>query len=96
MTNNKFSKFGINYLSERKDIVYSYTALDEEKDCVLMIRPRGEFELNIPATISATCGKNFSLSVHEEITAEQFWRIFKTNTLELYRYYQEQVQEAVV
>jgi hypothetical protein len=93
MTENKFSKFAVNYLSSKKDKVYSYTALDEEKKCVLMIRPRGGFDLSIPASIEATCDTNFILPDYEEITAEQFWRIFKIHTIQLYQYYQNQVEQ---
>lgn len=97
MTENKFSKFAVNYLSDEKKVVYSYSALDEEKDCVLMIRPRGEFDLELPASIQATTGANFKLSDYsEEISAEQFWRIFKTHTLKLYQYYQDHVAETEI
>lgn len=98
MTENKFSKFAVNYISDEKKVVYSYTALDEEKDCVLMIRPRGEFDLVIPASIQATCGQNFILpdTYAEEISEVQFWKIFKSHTLKLYQYYQDQVEKTEI
>ena len=92
MPHNKFSKFAINYLSSEKDTVYSYTALDEEKQGVLIIRPRGQFDVTIPASIETTCVANFIHSdYYEEITTEQFWRIFKIYTIKLYQYYQSLV-----
>lgn len=95
MSENKFSKFAVNYITPEKDAVYSYTALDEENDCVLVIRPCGQFDLEIPATIQASVGTAFKFSDadSEEITAQQFWKIFKSHTLKLYEYYQNQLEK---
>lgn len=96
MSENKFSKFAINYLDENKTTIYSYTALDEDNDNVLMITPRGHFGVEIPASIGGTCGGNFNQCVSEEITEEQFWNVFKSYTLQLYQYYQNQVSTVSV
>lgn len=96
MSENKFYKFAINYLDENKTTIYSYTALDENTGGVLMITPRGQFDVEIPASITCTCGGNFNQCVSEKITEEQFWNVFKSYTLQLYQYYQNQVSTVSV
>lgn len=93
MASNKFSKFNIRYLNSDKKIIFSYNALDEEKKCVLSIRPRADFDVHIPATFNGTCEGNFEgfPDTSEEITEEQFWRVFKSYTLSLFQYHQDQV-----
>lgn len=90
MSESKFIKFAVNYLEEARTTVYSYTAYNEATDSVLMIRPRADFDVPIPAAIQGTCAGNFQTEYSTEITAEQFWGAYKSYTLLLFQYYQEQ------
>jgi hypothetical protein len=90
MSESKFNKFAVNYLEEKKETVYSYTAYNEASDSVLIIRPRADFDVPIPAAIQGTCAGNFQTEHSTEITAKQFWGVYKSYTLLLFQYYQEQ------
>ena len=91
MSENKFSKFAVNYLSKEKGQPYSYTALDEETNGVLVIHPHGGFGINTPVMIDCSVRASFTIDHSEEITEEQFWAAFKSHVLLLYKYYQDQV-----
>lgn len=88
---NKFSKFVINYLDKDHKRVYSYNAYDDEKDNVLSIKVDAEFGVALPGQIEGTCGGNFTTDHYQEITEEQFWIVFKSYTIQLFQYYQDQV-----
>ena len=92
MLHNKFTKFKACYLDDKKTHLYSYMALDEEKDACLMIKPGGWFNVKVPASIEATCGGNYhNKLIFNDMSEEQFWAVFKSYTLLLYQYYQEQI-----
>lgn len=99
MVKNKFTKFVIYYLFTDRSVIYAYYAVDEEAGAVLQIRPGGEFGTKIPASITGTVIENYKTANPEqieEITEDQFWQVYKSYTLQLFQYYQEQTAPQIV
>lgn len=99
MVKNKFTKFVIYYLFLDRSVIYAYYAVDEEAGAVLQIRPGGEFGTKIPASITGTVIENYKTANPEqieEITEDQFWQVYKSYTLQLFQYYQEQTAPQIV
>lgn len=90
MKTAKYTKFGINYLDRKQNAIFSYVALDEANNCVLAVRAFPTFESDLSSTIEITCNANFivgSEQNHEEISADEFWRVYHATVVNLYRYY---------
>lgn len=89
---SNYTKFGKNMFigaTQSNDYkIYEYVAYDENNDSVLSIKPHSTFSTDAPVQIEVTCGPNFqhASTVHEELTAKEFWTVYKHAVLKLYEY----------
>lgn len=83
---SKYVKFGRNSLTQND--VYNYVAYDEANNCVLQVRKHTTFESDLPTEIGITAEGNYTYStcIHEVLTAEEFWNVYKHAVQALYAY----------
>lgn len=89
---SNFTKFGINRFGIDNDLLYSVCAYDKEHDSCIMIKYRTTFTSELPLEISVTAPGNFQIdgsNGHEPITAEEFWKRYKSAVISLFSFHQD-------
>lgn len=72
-----YTKFGINYVDHKKEVIFDYVAFHADSNAVLVVKENHSWILpDFPYEITTSTAGNFN--IHEdqrftEITAKQFW-----------------------